>query len=102
MKRIDGELVGRVNDVIKEYYRTRKVRILPTRIAFWHRKGLLEGCIAGRTKGGHFLFYVNRMMIRLDRIFAYQKINRMSLAEIRRIILQKLDDEDYFLAQRGM
>ena len=102
MRKIDGELIGRANNVIKEYYRTRKIRLLPTRIRFWHSKGLFEGCVAGRTKGGHFLYYVNRMMIRLDRIFAYQKINRMSLAEIRLEIIGKMNDEDYFFQQRGM
>lgn len=101
MKKIDGELVGTSKDVIREYYKTRGVRIFPTRISFWRRKGLFEGCIAGRTKGGFYLYYVYRTMIRIDRVFAYKKLNRMSLAEIRRIILQKMDDEDYFLQQRG-
>ena len=100
MKKIDGELVGTSKDVIREYYKTRGIRIFPTRISFWRRKGLFEGCIAGRTKGGFYLYKINRMMIRMDRIFAYKKLNGMKLAEIRLIILQKMDDEDYFLLQR--
>jgi len=101
MKKVDGVVIGRVSDLIKFYHKTRGVWLLPTRIRFWREKGLLEGCIAGESKGHHFYFDIYKTAIRLDRIFAYKKFNRLSLAEIRLEIIGKMNDEDFIVSRKG-
>jgi len=101
MRRIEGKRVGRANDVIKEYYKLREKRILPTRIRYWRERGLLKGCIVGRTKGNQFLYDVDRTIRRLDTIFVYKDAYRLKLGEIYKIIIGRLKDEDYYTAQRG-
>jgi DNA-binding transcriptional MerR regulator len=101
MTEIDGKLIGRLKDVIDYYHKTRGKWILPTRVRFYHRKGLLEGCIEGRSKGGHFYFDLRKTALRLDRIFAYKEFNRMSLAEIRLAIVGKMKDEDFIIQRKG-
>ena len=101
MKEIGGKKVGRVEDVIKYYYQTRGVWLLPTKIRFWREKGLLERCVFRVSKGHHFYFDIVKTAIRIDRIFAYKKFNRLSNAEIKQAILGKLEDEDYIIARKG-
>ncbi len=101
MRRVDGVVIGRVNELIKFYHKTRGVWLLPTRIRFWREKGLLEGCIVGESKGHHFYFDIYKTAIRLDRIFAYKKFNRLSLAEIRLAIIGKMNDEEFMISRKG-
>ncbi len=97
----DNILVGRQSDVIRYYFKTRGIKLLPTSIRFWREKGLLEGCIYKWSKGHRVFYDVVKTALRIDTIYAFRKYNRLTIAEIRTEIQNRLNKEDYERIQKN-
>lgn len=93
-KNIENKRVGKVEVVLRRYAKARGIQIAPSKIYYWRKHNLLDDCIKGKTSGGVFVYDVLKTIKRIDEILLLKKA-RLSIAEIRRTIKGRIEDELY-------